>query len=277
MSLLRSDYESKNYKRLLFGVLERLAADNARAHTQTRLADACGVNKTFLSRVFNGSAHLSAEQVFLACAFLRLEPEQRDFALLLHAHDVARPGPYKSSLQERLIALRAEKAQAKAALASDSALRVEELSLYFAEPHFQLVHMCCFLPGLAKDAAALARTLHLSESRVRRILRWLESAQLISSTDEGFKPRVAALHLPHDSPFVDVYRQQMRTHALQRLSRDAPGSFSFSTLFTADEATRKIIKGKLLDVLKECQALVAHAPSRDLFQLNIDLFSWLDD
>jgi hypothetical protein len=50
----------------------------------SRLADYCGVQKTYLSAVLGHRAHFSRDQLFLACDFLRLSESEKSYVEQLY-------------------------------------------------------------------------------------------------------------------------------------------------------------------------------------------------
>jgi transcriptional regulator with XRE-family HTH domain len=78
-------YEYRSYKIALTEEL-RLRRETGEKHlTITSMADYCGVQRTYLSKMMNREGNLSEDQIFLASKYLGLSPEETDFLLLLRA------------------------------------------------------------------------------------------------------------------------------------------------------------------------------------------------
>src|SRR5690349_11834242 len=101
-------YESKSYKTYLRdALLQKKQAVSASRYTYDRMARACGIQKTYLSRVLNSDgSHLSDDQLYLACRFLGVGIEEREFLLLLRDCERSSVPERKAELQGRITATR---------------------------------------------------------------------------------------------------------------------------------------------------------------------------
>lgn len=71
-------FNSTDYKYFLREALHEKRRQVNASFTYERMARACGINKTYLSRVLNSeAAHLSEEQLYLAATYLGLDSEQQ--------------------------------------------------------------------------------------------------------------------------------------------------------------------------------------------------------
>lgn len=73
------------YKLALTEELKTRKALGSKDLTITAMADYCGVQRTYLSKMMNRSGNLSEDQIFLASKYLGLTYEESDFLLLLRS------------------------------------------------------------------------------------------------------------------------------------------------------------------------------------------------
>jgi len=270
-------YDATSYKTYLrTSLAQKKQAVSASRYTYERLAKACGIQKTYLSRVLNSDAsHLSDDQLYLACRFLGLGAEERDFLLLLRDWERSQIADRKAELAARIASVRERHQRTEAYLEAKAAPDPAALAAYYLDPDALLAHVALAVPRFRDDPRRLASLLGVGEERLAAILATLESLGLVELTPRGYVLRQERTHLPSDSVLFPPYRTLQRLRALERIGKLAPGQgYNFSVVFAATEAVRQTIRGKFLALLSEVEALVAAAPSEEVYQMSFDLFDW---
>ena len=98
-------FEFKDYKKLLREALLARKAISPR-YTFQKMAEACGVQKTYLSRALGDSkVHLGADALHAAGQFLEFSPDQLEFLILLAEEERSLHPPRKRELRQRLEAI----------------------------------------------------------------------------------------------------------------------------------------------------------------------------
>jgi hypothetical protein len=110
-------HEFDDYKTALKEFMAERRKQFGSRFTFERMAEACGIQKTYLSKVLNKGGHLNPDQLFSACEYLKLSPNECDFLLLLRETQLAL-NPKRSALLKAKV----EKAR-KSNLKTDSAIR----------------------------------------------------------------------------------------------------------------------------------------------------------
>ena len=268
--------EAESYKSFLKERLLERRAQFGNRFTFQSMASACRVQKTYLSRVFNGDAHLSDDQLFLACEFLGLDEAGSDLVTTLHQLERTTVSKKKKVLSERLGMLRAQADRPESALQAERLLTSGgDLTEYHLNPHMQLVHMFLTIPEYRLDPNTIAQSIGLSLDELRRILTKLQGLGFVSYSAKGYEVVKEQFHLASDSPLQRAYASLVRLKGVEKVQRLDPGSaYNFSVIFTADEDTKKRIQERFAAFLREMEAEVRPAPSKQVFQMTFDLFSW---
>jgi hypothetical protein len=273
-------FDRDDYKDVLKSVLlERKASLGTRATFQ-KMAQACRVEKAYLSRVLNGTAHLSSDQLYMACRFLELSPVERRYVGLLHQHQRSALQRHKDELQVEIKALRKTQLRTDGHICARKAAMEgsTELAEYFLDPNAQLIHMFLTTTRYQDDLASIGRCLGLSPDAVAVSLGRLERAGIVALRDGRYRVVETNLHLPPDSPFFRPYRQALRLRSTERLGVTAPeDAYSVSVVFSTTPAVRKQIHEEFLQLLKRVETLLADAPEEEVYQMNFDLFAWSDE
>lgn len=274
-----SFFDGDSYKALLKSGLLARKEIHGTSFTFQKMALACRVQKTYLSRVLNdgeGKAHLSADQLFLAAGYLGLGEEERRFLFLLFERERSTIPARRRALDRELELIRKKHRRVEKALkVQEVVLEGEELRDYYLDPFMQITHMFLTVRRYADEPERIRTELGLEKERFRRILQGLHRLGIV--TLDGGKARVAkrGLHLSADSTLLQPYRMLLRLRAMDQIQRlPQERCVSFSVVFSADEKARKTIHAAFLEFLKTAENTVKSTRPEKIYQLNFDLLPW---
>lgn len=239
-----------------------------------------GIQATYLTNVFKGRAHFSADQLYLFAHYLGMETESIDYLLLLLEWE-------RSTVQERKRSLKAqiESAQ-KARLRAKDHLDVIDNSpsdlssaQYYLDPFHKIVHLFLTVPAYAKEPTKILPVLGLTAGRLEETLKLLEKIGYIHrKSNGGYTVLKDGLHLPEDSPLHIPHQTFLRLQSLDRVRKSSPTESTFaSATFSANEDTQIKIHAAFLEFFRKCQLLVEEVKpheARGVYQINFDLFRW---
>ncbi len=251
-----------------------------KAYTFQKMAEACRVQKTYLSTVLSGSGHLNADQVYLASEFLEFTPLQTEYTALLLEYERSVVPKRKRELLAQISDCRRRADKSEAHLDSEVVRSDDGIGAYgeyYLDPLFLLAHMYLTIDTFASDVSLLARKLGISQNALSRMLGVLSRLGIIELHEGGYRVLKEVIHLPEDSFIFPIHRKLIRMKTLERLNQkdEQPDSaYTFSATFSGDEATRTKLHAGFLKYLKLVQQLVKKAPGREVYQLNFDLFPW---
>lgn len=275
-------YSHNTYKEVLKASIEakRDVAASARLTFQG-MAEHCRIQKTYLSKVLNRDGHLSEDQLYLATGYLGLDADEKDFTLLLHSFERSEVPARKKELQVRIDAIRTAKLKTEANLKVE-APRIMELDLteYYLDPLFQVIHMCLTLRRFQQEPEAIAAGLGLKPASLANYLRGLERMKIAELT--LLRGRIVRaqvlrdnLHLPDDSILHSAYAGRMRLKGLERMDQlTSDEAYRFSVIFSTNARVRQKIHSSFIEWLKSTQKAVQGSREEDVYQMNFDLFNW---
>ncbi len=270
-------YAYSDYKKCCRDVLQAKRKSLGARFTYEKMAKACGIQKTYLSRVLNGDAHLSDDQLYHAAQFLGFGKEERRFLGLLLDFQKSTSEARRAELKEEIDEIKARKVRSEAYLTS---AKVEagagaDLASYFLDPAVLLTHMFLAIPRFRANPQLIREQLRLTGETFARVLTKLEELGMVSLTKDGYQLVRESLHLPSDSPLYPAYRMLQRMKSVERMqSLDQQQSYNFSVLFTADEKARNTIRTRFLELLKDVEGVAGEAADQEVYQMNFDLFDW---
>lgn len=245
--------------------------------TAQRLAEAVGIQKSYLSKVLNERADFNSDQLYLIGDFFQWTEEQMKFALLLLEFDRSSVQTRKKLLREEIEKIQHKHVQIKEVISAPSLDSHQEFfHEYYLNPWVQIVHIGLSIPRYATNIQLLAEDLHLPESMVGEAVKLLLKRNILREINgKGLEIIIQQIHLSKDSLVFKAWQTQIRLIALQRLqSAPQKTDYSFNVVFSADEPTRKKLQAEILALLKKAEAQVQDAAEKDIFFLGLDYFQW---
>jgi len=269
-------YNYLNYKDFLRETLKEKKQRLSPKFTYERMAKACGVQKTYLSRVLNGdTGHLNEDQLFLAAEFLGASEDERKYLQLLRVWQKSNNKSHIDELRNEIDEIRNQNEKSEKHLTAEKTPDSSPISHYYLDPNVMLVHIFLAVDRFRKDLKLISHQLNLSEVTLTSILIKLEQMNLIKLEKEGYVLLKESSHLSVDSPLYHPYRFMQRLKTLERVQQlPKENTYNFSAIFSANEETRREIKQKFLLLLESIEQTVNDSPDEDIFQMNFDLFDW---
>jgi hypothetical protein len=268
-------FEEENYKTILQQTL--LNKKKLRPHyTFEAMAKACGVQKTYLSRVLRHKGNLSFDQICLAGEFLRLKALEQEYLLVLYQREISISEKRKKIHEQKMNELRrkAFKTESKLSVCAQKAESIE-IGLYYVDPYYSIIHMFLTLDVYLKEPMLMVKSLSLSEEKISKYLEDLEAMGIIGQDGKKWKVLQNSIHLPEESPFVKAHRNLLRLKAIEKMDLGNKKDFySFSVVFSADEKVRQQAHQLFLKYIGEVQCLVQNSTEKEVYQLNFDLLKW---
>lgn len=271
-----SIFAAEDYRKALRDELMARKAALPRRYSFQKLADACKVQKTYLSTALGTKGHLSRDQLYRAAMFVGLTSAETEFLELLYEWQRSDCAARRKTLGERI-----EQAR-RAARRTERRLRAEvvdsgeaELGAYYLDPVVQVIHLFLTVPFFAGDLRAIAGALQVSENRVHQAVETLLRLKLAAVDGSIFRSLRDAMHLPASSPLYAAHRKLLRLAALERQERLAPQEgYGFSVVFSSNEAVRAELQDRILAFISNAQTTVEAGDCREVYQMNFDLFPW---
>ncbi len=254
-------------------------AQTRKALTLQKLASLIPVQNTYLSRALNDEkTHLNEDHLFRACKVLEFFPEEIDYLFLLRNRAIASDPDRRSYLESKINRVRQSRHRSAEFQEFDTRRLTEEMA-YLFDPVCTVVQTALFIDEYRRNPRKLCQPLGISVPRLKKALTKLRHLHFIELGDDGLtvlKVNQNQVHYGTDHPLMRTHQSLLRKKCSVQLDQ-APeeDKQSFMGTFTADEETFELLRKRLREFLKEIEGLVAPAPSRNLYQLNFDLFRWL--
>ena len=263
--------QTKDYRQLLKQSLEERKKRLGKSVSSQDMASYVKVQKTYLSAVLAKRAHLSEDQMYLSCKYLKIPELQQQYFSLLHQTQ-------RSGCEERIEVLGREIVAIEKKLSgTDGHLNINTepdlMDEYYLEPVHLLVHMYLTINSVSKDFTKITSALNINLEELNKIIDNLIAMRILEQAPEGLKILKETVHMNTDHKLFKAHKKLMRLKSLEKVNR-SDDSYSLSVTFSADEATHKKIKAAFMDFLNTAHELVESAPAQEVYQLNFDLHGW---
>ncbi len=244
--------------------------------TFQKLAEQSDIPKSYMSKVLNGGAHFSADQLYVICRELKLHIKYTEFFMLLLEYQRSEIKERKTLLFEKIKIIRNNNLQTENHIKLKPVQdNMFELLEYYLEPRVQILHIALTLPEFARDTRQLAQRLKFPPELIRAALDILIRNNLITLKGHQAEVLQDSLHLSDNSPLFNAWRTQLRQLSMARFS-DLPreSGKSFSAVFTCNEEAKLEIHKKFLHFISQAKILSDNTPREKLCQINFDLHDW---
>ncbi|MGZ3772753.1 MAG: TIGR02147 family protein [Pseudobdellovibrionaceae bacterium] len=268
-------YNYRSYKDCLFKILLEKKKSRPQ-YTFEALAKACGIQKTYLSRVLKHKGNLTEDQLYSACVYLKFSKMEIKYVLTLWRWENSSHPDRREYYIKKIEDLRSQslKTENKIKVNTVSSAK-ESLAEYYSDPFFPLIHMFLTLERFQKNPEALKEYLAIPKSKIHLYLDRLNDMNLIEFKDKKWTVIQDTIHLPRTSHLIKTYRALMRLKALEKMDRSSEEDFySFSVVFSSNAEVQKEIQNRFLSFLSDVQKIVKEEKESDVYQMNFDLLKW---
>lgn len=272
-------YQQTDYRKALRDILD-LKKQSDPAISFASYAEAIGVQKTFISKVLGGTAHLSDDQVYLTLIFLNFSDEDSKYFRLLHDYSRTGLNARKKVVLAEIRKIQEEKRQFR--IHTSAEVQKPESSIdmgeYYLDPLNLIVHAYLGIPRFAASPNLISTEMELPVKRLSKILSALKKIGVIDFTTAGGKVKVLknALHLDVESMYCQPHQQLFRLKSAEQITSLSPEKrFVYSLTFSGDHELKGQIQEMFLKFIKKVEAVLDQQQAHeDVYQVNFDLFPW---
>jgi uncharacterized protein (TIGR02147 family) len=248
--------------------------------TMARVATQSKIQRTYLSHVMAGRAHLNRDQLFALSETLNIEDDAREYLMLLLDIERCAIPKRKEQLLKQATTWRSRHSRSERALNREARLVSDQsLFLYYSDPLCSLVHMMLTIEKYSSNPKKICHALDINDERLGTVLRILEDCRILQIDTRGkMTIEDPNIHIRDNHPVAKSHALNFRTLAVQHYQmRQRPDDYTFTATVAANDEVKAQFKAELLALLKRLGKNVEEASSDTLFHINIDLFSPLRD
>jgi transcriptional regulator with XRE-family HTH domain len=273
-------YELEDYKDILKELTHERRNQFGLRFTFEKMALACDIQKTYLSKVLNGSGQLNADQLYSALEYLKVSAQQSDYILLIRDWQLAQNSHRKKILEDKISRYRAIQSKTEANIKITSLkLNNEALWEYHSNFELQLIHIFLTIPKFCNNPHEIGPLLGLNKEKIMNAILKLEQLGLLKIIKDKMVLQELNTHLPDDSPIIQTFRLISRLRTIEYLNKNpvqsnTDNNYSFSVILSAETHFQVQFRKKLIDLIKETHSNVSRSKPENVYTLNIDFLKW---
>ena len=273
-----SAFEEERYRDVISSYLLLRKKQFGGRYTYEKMATACGVQKTYLSKVMHEGGDLNADQLYSALEYLKLTQDEIDFTLLLRERELTQNSNRKAKLQEGISLIQKNLLKTVNKLDSKNLTAENDfLWEYYADIDRQLTHLFLTIPRFSQDPFLICECIGVDRRKLEADLLKLQEWRLVTYKNGKYIAAEPKLHLPEDSPAFTAFQILNRVKSIEKFRKAEAGAtddYNFSVFFSADSAFKNRFRKRLLALIKETQDLVIDSKAQEVYQFNIDFLHW---
>lgn len=234
-----------------------------------KLALILNVHTTMLTHIFRGNSHLNMEHAVKVTGFLGLDELETDYFINLVQKDRAGDQECRRYFEKQLTQIRGRASKLKNRLGKKNELDEQMRALFYSDWIYSSTHLLQLLPGM-DHPRALAETLRIPLSEMRRVLAFLVEAGLSVEKNGRYRMGGTSTFLPADSPYARNFRRTWRLRVLEQSHdlRDEELAFTNPVLISREDFAK--VRERIINCIKEFGQIAEPSPSEELACLNID-------
>ena len=267
---MKSPFDAKDYKHF---IKARLASPIPSLIKQSELARAAGCKASYLSLCLNGKVHLLPEQAHAIGTFLRLDPDELQFFLLLLEFERSGSQGHRAYLKQRLKELKDTRARISTKLkveAHEHGSR-SDMEIYYRDWYLVAAHMLVTLGGI-RGPDQVAAKLGLTIAQAKQAIDTLIKIGLLEFRSGELRATNRHLHVSDGDPLVAKHHANWRMVAGLR-SHPAPATdMHYTSVYSLSEQDAEYLRDVLTQTLFKIRERVKPSPEECVVAFSLDWF-----
>lgn len=268
-------YDYTDYKKIIRAATVALRQKYGQRYTFEKMANACGIQKTYLSRVLNGKGDLSADQLYSACEFLGLSSDEAYFVECVRDFQVSYNPKRREWLKKKIESFRSKRLKTETAVKVNPVEDSEQVWEYYSDFNLHLTHLLLTIREYAQAPEKISDILKILPTELEKKVRKLENWGLALRKGSKIEVKSFNQHLPEHSAVFKTFAISQRLKTIEKLNREkAENDYFFSALVSADADFQTNLRKQILSLLEEARKQTEKSEPEHVYQLNIDFFAW---
>lgn len=260
-------FNFSHYRPYLQGRLEAAGARGSKA----AIAQAMGVQATYVSQVLQDKAHLSLEQAEAANSFFQHTQQEGHFFLLLIQKDRAGTKSLRQYFQKQIDEVLSSRMVLTERLEKFQQISDEDRGWYYSSWIPAALHIATTIPTL-RTPESLSSALQLPVEKILGTLEKLESIGLVRKNGLEYFPGIQQIRLGNDTHHILKHHMNWRLQAMSSLDREKLSELHYSAVVSLSQKDVLKIKDNILEFIKENLAIIKDSKEEELYVLNFDFF-----
>lgn len=237
-----------------------------------KIAEAIGCSTVLISQFLSESRQLSLEQGEKLARFMQLSRLEMKYFMLLLQRDRAGTKNLADYFEEDLSQLRLLAQRVDLRLNVNSSLSKEDQTEFYSSWHYSAIRLLSAVSNY-NTPEDFAQRLQLSRETVSQSLEFLLRTGLCIQEKNKINLGPQQTHLSAQNPLSLVRQIQWRTKAFSNMQQKQSADLFYTAPLTISKADYQIWREKMVNLIKELNALAIKSNAEELYCFQFDLFA----
>lgn len=234
-----------------------------------KMAKALGVHTTMLSHTIKADKHLSMEQAYALCEYMRLKENETDYFLALISRDRAGTHALKLKYEKQISSLKSHSKVLEARMPKEREITEEQKAIFYSNWLYSAVHLAAELPDIKSPVDLLQYFHDRPSEEINKILVFLMEIGFVIDKD-GLKIGPRSTHLGQNSPWIYTHHKNWRVKAFERHGKLTSDELMYSGQLTISHEGFLVFRERITKLLEELATIANTEKPQKLAALNID-------
>lgn len=238
---------------------------------KAQLAEAAGCQRSFISQVLAGSAHMTAEHAVGLGQFWNLTIVEKDYLLNLVLLARAGSKSLKDFLRQKIEVARKDQENLAKRIVEKTVLPEAEAATFYSNWQYLAITILLTIPQY-RSINSIAGRLNLKDEFVNKSLRELEQMKLVIKIGSEWFPTSNTIHIPRESKFNSLNHSHWRNQAVQNSFLGDENAVHYTSVCSLSLTDAERLKQFVFKLIDESREIVAPSKEEELFCLTCDWF-----
>lgn len=237
----------------------------------SKISEALSCQNSHVTRVLREEVHLTPDQAFLLCQFMKLTDSESHFFMKLVDFERASNINYRNEIKKQLSLLKQEQEDLSKRFKENEISQKENEMIFYSQWLWTAIHSLIAIPTYQTEHT-LSKRLGINEKTIKEYLEKLLKMGLAQKKNDRWIHAGGSIHLSKDSPMVSVHHNNWRSKAVED-SQDTNGlGLHYTVTQSVSVADIDKIKALFLKSIDDYKKIAEPSVSEEVICFNLDFF-----
>ncbi|MGE0631738.1 MAG: TIGR02147 family protein [Pseudobdellovibrionaceae bacterium] len=239
---------------------------------QTKMANAAGCQRAYLSQVMHGHVQLTPDHGIGLAELFELNEDEREYLLNLINLERARTKLLKDWFIKRLKAQQQARQNLAKRLQANEEIQSHHEIEYYSKWYFSAIHILVGIPQFSSPKEIAIR-LGLSVETVNATLTSLGKMGLVEQNGKRWDRSKQILHVAQSKPMNVINHLNWRHKAIGDIQHEPEHSLHYTAIHSLSVKDMEVLRTIFVEAIAKSRAVVGPSKDEELICLTCDLFA----
>jgi uncharacterized protein (TIGR02147 family) len=262
-------YEFSDYKLFIKAKIEATPENRGLIG---KLAEACGCQRSYFSKMLSEHVHLLPDHAFGLCEFWQMSDDEEQYFMTLLEYARSGSPRFRKRLENKLKKIKVDQENLIKRLNRPSLQdATDDKLIYYSIWYYSAIHILISIPEF-QSPFEIAKRLQLPIVIVHHTLEQLRQFDLVTKENDKWKITRADLHLAKNSPLIGLHHNNWRQRAVLDAQISGGENLHYTVVQTMSHKSFQKLKQRMLFLIDEFAKEASPSKEEEIFNFNLDFF-----